>query len=101
MKGSFPSICVVAVVSGLYVSTATAAPPKTYRRANHTYIYVPGNFSQAEAFVVAARRGGHPVVFNTLAERRDVVKGLGGTAIAPAWTGISNSLPEGSRDWAG
>ncbi len=53
----------------------------------HTYVYVPGSFTQQEAWQVARSRGGYPVVFNNLDEWRRVVQALDYRAIAPAHTG--------------
>lgn len=70
-------------------TTAQAAGERTYVNPNtgHVYVYVPGNWTQAQAWAVARSRGGYPVVFSSISEWRRVVKGLDFRAIAPAHTG--------------
>jgi hypothetical protein len=62
-------------------------PTMTYRYGGHTYKYVPGSFTQRDAWMVASQLGGYPVVFNSLLEHASVVNSFGFQRIAPAWTG--------------
>ncbi|MCP4350867.1 MAG: DUF4382 domain-containing protein [Desulfobacterales bacterium] len=54
---------------------------------NKMYIYVPGEFTQQQAWDEAKRWGGYPVVFNTMEEHSRVVNEFNYKTIAPCHTG--------------
>jgi hypothetical protein len=56
-------------------------------RNRHTYRYVPGQFTQQEAWQVAQSQGGYPVVFNSMREFRRVTQAFDYRTIAGAHTG--------------
>lgn len=71
------------------IAVAAAPSERTYRdpTTGHRYVYVPGNWTQAEAWGVARARGGYPVVFSSMGEHQRVVNALNFREIAPAHTG--------------
>lgn len=94
MSSSIKASSALAATSSRAAGTRSYSDPIT----RHTYLYVPGSFTQQEAWQVAVSRGGYPVVFNTLDEWRRVVQALDYRAIAPAHTGhyqLSDGLEPG------
>ena len=88
--------------SSSFAAASSQAGIRTYvdPRNRHTYLYVPGSFTQPEAWQAARAHGGHPVVFNTLAEWRRVVQAFDYRTIAPAHTG-HYQLPSGREPGLG
>jgi hypothetical protein len=96
MASSAKAFSTITTVSPRATGTRSYSDPIT----RHTYLYVPGSFTQQEARQVARSRGGYPVVFNNLDEWRRVVRALDYRVIAPAHTG-HYQLPSGREPGLG
>ncbi|MGC4006437.1 MAG: hypothetical protein QM811_26265 [Pirellulales bacterium] len=64
-----------------------SAAEKTFVIGKSRYVVVEGAFTHAEAIAKAAQRGGHPVVFENMAEHTAVIAALGGPPKTPLHTG--------------
>lgn len=64
------------------------------------YIFVPGQFTQQQAWAQAVARGGKPVVFSSMAEHKMVMDAFGYKSIAPCHTG-HYQLPTGREPGIG
>jgi len=88
-SGIFGAIFGGMLMLGLMPAQANAqSGTRTFNAPNGTrYIYVPGQFTQPQAWAEASRRGGHSVVFTSMAEHSMVINAFGYRSIAPCHTG--------------
>lgn len=85
------------------LGTASASSVRRFEDRDHrkTYIHVPGEFTQQQAWATARAYGGYPVVFGSMSEHSRVVAFFGYRNIAPCHTG-HYQLPTGREpgvDW--